>query len=127
MRDIFVFGSNLAGRHGRGAALEAYRDWGARFGVGEGLTGNAYAIPTKTRSLDPIPLQLVRDNIYVFVEYANNHSDMRFLVTPVGCGLAGHSKFAVASAFNQAMQEYGVRHNNIVFTHHWLSEEEWWN
>lgn len=57
MREVvFVFGSNLAGRHGKGAALEAAQHWGAQYGVGEGRTGNAYALPTKDANLRTLPL-----------------------------------------------------------------------
>lgn len=86
---IFVFGSNLLGRHGKGAALTARQDYGAEYGVGEGRTGNAYAIPTKDECLVPRSLKEVRTSVVRFLEYARTHPELQFLVTRIGCGLAG--------------------------------------
>lgn len=98
---IWVFGSNLAGRHGAGAALVAKAQFGARNGVGMGRTGQAYAIPTKDgRSggslMNPaeiLELDEVATHVAAFCEYARSHPELQFFVTRVGCGLAG-------SAFN---------------------------
>lgn len=102
MTDIFVFGSNLAGRHGKGAAIAARREYGAEYGVGEGRTGNAYAIPTKDHSLNT--LSLARIQIYVnrFIEYANSHPELNFIVTRIGCGLAGYTDTQIAPMFEAA-------------------------
>lgn len=86
---IFVFGSNLAGRHGAGAALSARREYGAVNGIGRGLTGHAYALPTKdtglnTRTLDHVLAEL--DHFFALTE-ANPH--IQYRMTRVGCGLAG--------------------------------------
>jgi hypothetical protein len=89
---IFVFGSNLAGIHGAGAAKYAYENHGAEWGVGEGLTGNSYALPTKGYQIENIPFSDVARNVYTFVHFARNNPDMIFALTPVGTGLAGHSK-----------------------------------
>ena len=89
MAKIFVFGSNLAGRHGKGAALCARREYGAEYGVGSGRTGDAYAIPTKDVFLHPLPLSWITAFVDVFLIYARNHPEDTFLVTRVGCGLAG--------------------------------------
>lgn len=99
---IFVFGSNLAGRHGRGAALAARRTHGAVYGVGRGRTGNAYAIPTKdeylrTRSLDDIQYE-----VFQFITYALEHPELEFNVTRVGCGLAGYTDAQIAPFFRRA-------------------------
>lgn len=88
---VFVFGSNLAGRHGKGAALRARQHWGARPGVGEGRTGDAYALPTKDESLQPLPLEHVREAYVRFTEYAREREAEIFLLTPFGTGLAGFS------------------------------------
>jgi len=99
---VFVFGSNLAGRHGKGAALEARKKWGAEYGVGRGRTGNAYAIPTKDHELRPLPLESIRTYVREFVAYAREHPALRFYVTRVGCGLAGYSEAQIRPMFEGA-------------------------
>lgn len=101
-KHIFVFGSNTAGIHGAGAALEAYRHWGARYGTGRGRTGQAYAIPTKNEFMRPICLDRISKNIRVFRKYAAEHPELTFLVTPIGCGLAGYSFSQIACFFRHA-------------------------
>lgn len=91
-REIFVFGSNLAGRHGKGAALYARERYGAKNGVGEGPTGDAYAIPTKDARLQTLPLGQIDIQVHRFCDYARERPDLRFIVTPIGTGLAGHDK-----------------------------------
>lgn len=88
---IFVFGSNLAGRHGKGAALHARNNYGAKHGVGDGLTGMAYAIPTKGHNLEALPFSDIDASICKFIRFAKQ-SRGQFLLTPIGTGLAGHSK-----------------------------------
>ena len=90
MTEIFVFGSNLAGRHGKGAALFARQHYGAEYGVGEGRTGNAYAIPTKDGSLNVLPLKRIQKGVNRFLKYARDNPDLSFILTPIGCGLAGY-------------------------------------
>lgn len=86
---IFVFGSNLAGRHGAGAALHAKEKWGAVYGVGEGRTGNAYAIPTKGHRFEILPLDAIATSVATFLQYAkDNYEDLEFEMTEIGCGLA---------------------------------------
>jgi hypothetical protein len=96
---IFVFGSNLAGRHGKGAAKDAVREWGAQYSVGIGRTGEAYAIPTKDRNLNTLPLKEI--NLYVddFLHYAKSHPDLEFFVTRIGCGLAGYTEEQIKPMF----------------------------
>lgn len=100
--DVFVFGSNLAGRHGKGAAVEARVKYGAVFGVGEGRTGNAYAIPTKDERLRPRTLLDVSESVRQFLQYAREHQECRFVVTRVGCGLAGFDPKDIAPLFSDA-------------------------
>jgi hypothetical protein len=88
---VFVFGSNLAGRHGAGAALEAVKHWGAQYGVGEGRTGNAYALPTKDTNIKTLPLAEIEQSYIRFWKYAAQHHDVQFLLTPFGTGFAGYS------------------------------------
>jgi hypothetical protein len=89
---IFVFGSNLAGRHGKGAALCAKITYGAEYGVGVGRTGNAYAIPTKDKYLRTLPLPTIAKHVTAFLKYTEEHPELEFEVTRIGCGLAGYSE-----------------------------------
>ena len=88
---IFVFGSNLAGRHGAGAAKHAVQYYGAQYGVSAGITGQAYAIPTKDAQLRTLSIDEITKHAKIFVDYAVS-DDRNFLLTPIGTGLAGHSK-----------------------------------
>lgn len=101
---IFVFGSNLAGRHGAGAALDARRYHGAVYGCGEGLQGNAYAIPTKDRELKPRSLEEIKASVETFLTFARDVEEigMQFQVTRIGCGLAGFSDAQIAPMFEDA-------------------------
>ena len=99
---IFVFGSNLAGRHGKGAALEARTKYGAEYGVGEGRTGFAYAIPTKDHDLRPRSLGVIELSVERFIKYAEEHPELEFLVCRVGCGLAGYTDEEIAPFFAKA-------------------------
>lgn len=99
---IWVFGSNLAGRHGAGAALVAAASFGAVRGAGEGRTGQSYAIPTKDHSLAVLPLQAIRVSIAAFLEYARENPDLQFFLTRVGCGLAGYQDKVIAPLFAEA-------------------------
>lgn len=99
---VFVFGSNLAGRHGKGAALYARKHWGAIYGVGEGFQGNSYAIPTKDENLNTLPLEQIKLHIESFLEAAKYAVDKSFLVTAIGCGLAGYSPEQIFPMFENA-------------------------
>jgi hypothetical protein len=99
---IFVFGSNLAGRHGKGAAKEAYNKWGAKYGRGIGPQGRSYAIPTKDFHLEPLPLATISDYVQDFIEFARARPHMTFFVTKVGCGLAGYKNEQIAPMFKNA-------------------------
>lgn len=94
-----MFGSNLAGRHGAGAAKFA-REWrGAQPGVGEGITGCSYAIPTKDADLKTLPLDTIKQSVQRFIEYARQHESDIFQITRLGCGLAGLSDEQMAPMF----------------------------
>lgn len=99
---IFVFGSNLAGRHGKGAALDAKNEHGAVYGVGVGRTGNSYAIPTKDESIQTLPLERIEVYVSDFLDYARANPSLTFEVTRVGCGLAGYSDADIAPMFYEA-------------------------
>jgi len=96
---VFVFGSNLAGRHGRGAALMAYRMFGALHGQGEGLMGRSYGIATKDRWLNVLPVAAIKIGVDQFIEFAGEHPELEFLVTEIGCGLAGYKPEDIAPLF----------------------------
>ncbi|MEO8297101.1 MAG: hypothetical protein ABI574_04760 [Burkholderiales bacterium] len=101
-RKIFVFGSNLAGRHGKGAALHARINHGAAYGVGEGRTGNSYAIPTKSGDLRTRPLVAIACSVSRFIRYAASRPQLEFEVTRIGCGLAGYLDIDIAPLFLDA-------------------------
>lgn len=102
MSEIFVFGSNLAGIHGRGSALHAKRYFGAVTGVGEGPIGHSYAIPTKDKYLRVLPLKTIDAYVQRFLDYARQHTHLTFNVVAVGCGLAGYTPELIAPMFKQA-------------------------
>lgn len=96
---IFVFGSNVAGRHGKGAALYARQHHGAIYGQGVGLQGNSYAIPTKDAHLKTLPLSEIEFYVKDFIETAINNPELTFEVTEIGCGLAGYMPKDIAPFF----------------------------
>lgn len=97
--EIFVFGSNLAGRHAGGAAYLAYKRFGAIWGQGVGLQGQSYAIPTMQGGVDTI-----KPYVDEFIEFAKRNPQLKFLVTEIGCGIAGFSVEEIAPLFKQAME-----------------------
>lgn len=101
--EIFVFGSNQNGRHGKGAAKTAL-GWGAKWGQAEGLQGRTYGIPTKDASIRRT-LRLDEISPYVdrFIEFAKESPDLIFLVTEIGCGLAGYKPKDIAPLFEKAV------------------------
>ena len=96
---VFVFGSNLVGRHGAGAAKVARNKFGALYKVGAGKTGNAYAIPTKDANLCVLPLRTISEGVWCFLEHARFRSKTQFFVTRIGCGLAGYDDAQIAPMF----------------------------
>lgn len=99
---IFVFGSNLSGRHGKGAALTALREHGAQYGVAEGLTGNAYALPTCGHKFEPLPYTSIIGAVYRFADFVKLRQDLQFKVTRVGCGLGRYRDEDIAPFFKGA-------------------------
>lgn len=96
---VFVFGSNLAGRHGKGAAKDAIDYFGASRKIPIGLSGSSYAIPTKDARLNVLPIDKIEIYTQQFIEFAKTHPDLTFLVTTVGCGLAGYFHEEMAPLF----------------------------
>lgn len=95
--EIFVFGSNLQGYHGGGAARLAMNQWGAVWGQGTGLQGQTYAIPTMQGGIGTI-----RPYIDQFIKFAQNDPERTFLVTEIGCGIAGFRPADIAPLFKNA-------------------------
>jgi hypothetical protein len=99
---VFVFGSNLAGRHGKGAALFARQKHGAIYGVGKGPQGNSYAIPTKDHALVSLTLEEIKQYVNEFCKYAQDNQHLVFEVTAIGTGLAGYRHEDIAPMFHDA-------------------------
>ena len=99
---IFVFGSNLSGIHGAGAARFAHRNKGAVMGKGIGLQGQSYALPTKNLKISFMSLNEVEVHIDAFKDFAMDHPDLDFQVTQVACGLAGFTKEQIAPLFKSS-------------------------
>lgn len=95
--EVFVFGSNLAGDHGGGAALIAFRKFGAVWGQGVGLQGQSYGIPTMQGGVETI-----RPYVDEFIVFAKAHPELTFLVTRIGCGIAGFTDEQIAPLFANA-------------------------
>tara|TARA_Y100000593_G_scaffold42861_1_gene82052 strand:- start:24598 stop:25053 length:456 start_codon:yes stop_codon:yes gene_type:complete len=104
---VFVFGSNLAGRHGAGAALLATKTFGAKYGVGEGMTGKCYAFPTKDENIKTRSLYEIGESFNKFFHCVSDEPRLDFLLTKVGCGLAGYSTREMANTFWNSMDWLG--------------------
>ena len=101
--EVFVFGSNLAGMHGGGAAATAYRCFGAVWGQGVGLQGKSYAIPTMQGGV-----KTVKPYVDEFIDFAKCHPELRFLVTKIGCGIAGFREAEIAPLFAEAIEARNI-------------------
>lgn len=110
MCEVFVFGSNLGGRHHGGAARMAYDRFGAEWGIGVGPTGKCYAIPTMHGGVEDI-----KPHVDDFVEYVKMHPNNRFLVTRIGCGIAGFTDKEIAPLFKEVKDT-----PNVCLPEEWL-------
>lgn len=106
--EIFCFGSNTAGLHGKGAAKQALT-LGARWGQGSGLQGSTYGIPTKDHHMKVLPVNKILRYVDEFVEFAQKSPQLTFLVSEIGCGLAGYSPKDIAPLFEKAVKLENVR------------------
>jgi hypothetical protein len=114
--EVFVFGSNLGGRHGAGAARLA-REWGAIWGQATGIQGRTYAIPTVDNSVrNTLSLDEIRTYANEFIQYAREHPNLIFLLTDVGCGLAGLRAEEVAPLFQEALTIPNIRIHHKFMT-----------
>jgi hypothetical protein len=102
--EVFVFGSNLGGMHGGGAARTAYENFGAVWGEGVGHFGKTYAIPTMQGGVETI-----KPYVDQFIAYAAEHPELTFYVTRIGCGIAGFRDEEIAPLFNDCRNM-----NNVV-------------
>lgn len=129
MTPVFVFGSNLAGRHGAGAAKFALENRGAIYGQGIGYQGNSYGIPTKDQNIETLPLDIIKDYVDVFLSFAKAHPELTFQLTPIGCGLAGYKPTDIAHMFSSASgnvlipEEFKQVLNKVQY--HFEDFEEW--
>ena len=102
--EVFVFGSNLAGHHEGGAARLAYNKFGAQWGIGVGMQGNSYAIPTMQGGVETI-----KPYVDEFISFADRHPNLTFYVTRIGCGIAGFTDEDIAPLFDMAFEM-----NNVI-------------
>jgi hypothetical protein len=98
--EVFVFGSNLGGFHAGGAARVAFDKFGAVWGQGVGLQGQSYAIPTMHGGVD-----VIKPYVDEFIAFAREHRELKFLVTPIGCGIAGFTIGQIAPLFADAIND----------------------
>lgn len=113
--EIFVYGANEAGVHGAGAAKVAIK-WGAKMGS-FGFNGQTYGIPTKDRNIKTLPLDKIKVYVDEFLLFVIEHPDNIFLVTPVGCGLAGYSAKDIAPLFNRARSMDNIDLPKVFFNY----------
>ena len=101
--EVFVFGSNLGGFHDGGAARVAMESFGAVWGQGVGLQGQSYAIPTMHGGVD-----VIKPYVDEFIAFAREHKELKFLVTPIGCGIAGFTVEEIAPLFADAIDDENI-------------------
>lgn len=107
--EIFVFGSNLSGIHGGGAAFFADNNFGAIWGRGVGIQGQSYAIPTKSKGIErALTIDEITPYVNAFVIFANANKDKTFLVTAIGTGLAGIKESEIAPLFTEAIKSENI-------------------
>lgn len=112
--EIFVFGSNSRGMHGGGAAAIACLKFGAKWGVGEGLTGKCYALPTMEGGVD-----YIAGKVQNFIACAKAHTELKFYVTKIACGIAGFTIEEIGPLFADAIDI-----ENIILPHEFVEEIE---
>lgn len=118
--EIFVFGSNLAGSHGGGAAWIAYQRFGAIMGQGVGLQGQSYAIPTMQGGVETI-----KPYVDVFIKFAKQHTELKFLVTKIGCGIAAFNVEEIALLFKDAIDVANIilPQEFVNYLNYWLNDD----
>ena len=112
--EIFVFGSNIRGFHGGGAARIANKKFGAEWGVGEGLTGKCYALPTMEGGVD-----YIAGKVQNFLVCAKTHPELKFYVTKIACGIAGFTVAEIGPLFSDA-----IMLENVILPKEFVEEIE---
>lgn len=97
--EIFCFGSNERGAHGAGAAKLAFEKFGAIWNKGFGLAGQTFAIPTKNQYIQTLSIIDIKVYVDYFLKFVKNHPDLKFLLTEIGCGLAGYQPKDIGPLF----------------------------
>lgn len=117
---VWVFGSNLKGVHGAGAARVALDEYGAKMGQGVGFQGRSYAIPTKNKEIKTLALDVIRSYVDDFFDYVDVAGDgKRYWITSIGCGLAGFKEFQIAPMFQSNILEREYISSDLSFPHEW--------
>lgn len=104
--EVFVFGSNQSGNHWGGAARAAYDKFGAKWGCGEGLSGNSYAIPTLNKDMEKVSERELGESIDKFIDFVLNHQHLKFYLTKIGSGIAGWDIEDVKRIFWEVVDSY---------------------
>ncbi len=112
--EIFVFGSNIRGMHGGGAARVANMKFGAEWGVGEGITGQCYALPTMEGGVD-----YIAGKVQNFIACAKSHPELKFFVTKIACGIAGFTIEEIGPLFADAIDM-----ENVILPKEFVAEIE---
>lgn len=121
--EVFVFGSNLGGKHGKGAAKKALT-WGAKYGQASGLQGRTYGIPTKDKTIRRIlSTNEIKPFVDTFIEFAIMNPQLTFLTTEIGCGLAGYKPKDIAPLFEAAIEVENI-HLPERFWHKLIKSKE---
>lgn len=116
-QEIFVFGSNRAGIHGAGAAAFALKYKGAEWGVGEGEVGDSYALPTKDENIKTLPLREIHQHVARFLDHPSKNPQKLYMLTPIGCGLAGYTREQMKSMLSTLEMP-----DNVVLTREWVRD-----
>ncbi|MBP6429775.1 MAG: hypothetical protein KA273_05195 [Bacteroidales bacterium] len=113
--EIFVFGSNLSGIHAGGAAYIAFKHFGAVWGVGYGLQGQTFALPTKDKEIITLPLSKVKSYLKDFIEFVYLNPNLKFYLTKIGCGLAGFTIEEIKTILWEALEEIAKDNKKEVY------------
>lgn len=121
--EIFCFGSNLSGRHGKGAAKKALT-WGAKWGQAAGIQGRTYGIPTKDKAVrNPLPINAIQPFVEDFIDFAIQNPHLTFLVTEIGCGLSKYKPKDIAPLFERAIPVQNI-HLPARFWHKLIKNQD---
>ena len=107
--EVFVFGSNESGIHAGGAARIAFEDFGAVWGVGYGLEGQTFALPTKDKEIITLPLPKVKTYLKDFIQFVYHNPQLKFYLTKIGCGLAGFTIEEIKTILWEGIEEFETK------------------